>query len=117
MRRFARFASAFLLAMFAGMAIVHAAQAPTPAAAPPSAAPTPLASATPPSSSGAPLPAAAKPDSVSVDTTQGYARILFTFTAPTPVTAQVADGVVTIRLGRTVTANIDTFAESLGPYV
>jgi tetratricopeptide (TPR) repeat protein len=65
-------------------------------------------------------PAAAtgsKADSATVDTTQGYARILFTFATPAPVTATVADGVVTIRLGRPVTTNIDTFTESLGPYV
>src|ERR1051326_8534786 len=122
MRRYARFAFAFMLALLAGPAAVRAAQAPaatsTPAATSlPADAPAPLASATPPSSSGAALPATPKPDSVSVDTTQGYARILFTFAAPTPVTAQVADGVVTIRLGHTVTTNIDTFTENLGPYV
>jgi hypothetical protein len=58
-----------------------------------------------------------KTDSATVDTTQGYARILFTFATPAPVTATVADGVVTIHLGRPITANIDTFTESLGTYV
>src|SRR5258706_10324728 len=65
-------------------------------------------------------PAAAtgsKADSATVETKQGYARILFTFAAPAPVTATVADGVVTIRLGRPITANIDTLTESLGTYV
>lgn len=108
MRRLARFASVLALALLAGEVTVHAAQAPAAAQAP-------VASATPPPSGAA--PASPKPDSVSVDTTQGYARILFTFAAPAAATAQVADGVVTIRLTRTVTTNIDTFAESLGPYV
>ena len=54
---------------------------------------------------------------MTVDTAQGYARILFTFATPAPVAATVADGVVTIRLGRPITTNIDTFTESLGPYV
>jgi hypothetical protein len=41
---------------------------------------------------GTPTPAViAKPDSVSVDTAQGYARILFTFGQATPVTASIAD--------------------------
>src|SRR5258706_14270915 len=65
-------------------------------------------------------PAAAtgsKADSATVETKQGYARILFTFATPAPVTATVADGVVTIRLGRPITANIDTLTESLGTYV
>jgi hypothetical protein len=54
---------------------------------------------------------------VTVETAQGYARMLFTFATPAPVSATVADGVVTIRLGRPITTNIDTFTESLGPYV
>src|SRR5882672_5411734 len=58
-----------------------------------------------------------KADSVSVDTAQGYARILFNFAAPAPVAATVADGVVTIRIGRPITTNIDTFTESLDAYV
>jgi hypothetical protein len=117
-RRLPRFASVLALALFAGEASSRAAQAPAPALPPAAAAaPAPVATATPPSSSGSPLPAAPKPDSASVDTTQGYARILFTFAAPAPVTAQVADGIVTIRLGHTVTTNIDNFTESLGPYV
>src|SRR6516162_3952756 len=105
MRQSACFASVLMLALFAGAAVVHAAQAPAPAvtaatpalpaAAQPQATPPPIASATPPASSGASSPAGPKPDSVSVDTTPGYARILFTFTLPAPVTAQVADGVVT----------------------
>ncbi len=58
-----------------------------------------------------------KADGATVDTTQGYARILFSFANPAPVTATVADGVVTIRLARPITANIDTLTESLGTYV
>ena len=61
--------------------------------------------------------AAPKSDSVTVDTTQGYARLLFTFAQPTPVTASVADGVLTLRLGHTVNISIDAFTESLGSYV
>ncbi len=119
MLRRAGLASLVALACFAGAASVLAAQAPTPPPAPPVAAPpaAPVASATPPAAPAAKPPATPKADTVTVDTTQGYARILFTFGTPTPVTAQVADGVVTIRIGRTVTANIDTFTESLGPYV
>jgi len=117
MRRSAPFVFVFMLALLAGAADARAAQAPAAAPTPAVAAPTPLASATPPPSSGAASPVAAKPDSVSIDTTQGYARVLFTFAAPTQVTAQVADGVVTIRLGRPVTTNIDTFTENLDPYV
>jgi hypothetical protein len=58
-----------------------------------------------------------QPDSVSVDTTQGYARILFTFGQPAPVTASVADGVLTLRLAHGVNVNIDAFTERLAPYV
>src|SRR6202051_1043705 len=56
-----------------------------------------------------PLAGGPKADSVTVDTAQGYARILFTFATPAPVAATVADGVVTIHLGRPITTNIDTF--------
>ncbi len=62
-------------------------------------------------------PPAPKPNSATVDSSKGYARILFTFAEATPVTAQVADGVLTIRLAHTVDTSIDAFTESLGPYV
>src|ERR1700758_957767 len=42
--------------------------------------------------SAAPATPGPKPDSVSVDRANGYARILFTFATPTPVTSSVADG-------------------------
>ncbi|HXJ03257.1 MAG TPA: hypothetical protein VNH44_18710 [Micropepsaceae bacterium] len=61
--------------------------------------------------------AAPKPDSATIDLTQGYARIFFTFGQPAPVAASVADGVLTLRLGRAITNNIDTLTESLSPYV
>ena len=38
--------------------------------------------------SAAPATPGPKPDSVSVDRANGYARILFTFATPTPVTAR-----------------------------
>ena len=60
---------------------------------------------------------APRPDTVSVDRSAGYARIYFTFATPTPVTSSVADGVLTIRIGRPVNTTIDAFAEALGPYV
>ena len=63
------------------------------------------------------VPGAAKSDGVSVDTQNGYARILFTFTQPTPVTASVADSVLTIRVGRALNVNIDTLTESVSEYV
>ncbi len=85
------FAFAFVLAA----APLHAQTAPVPAAA----------------------PAGPKTDSVSVDTAQGYARLLFNFATPAPVSATIADGVVIIRLGRPITTNIDAFTESLGAYV
>ncbi|HMI97089.1 MAG TPA: hypothetical protein VK479_11300, partial [Micropepsaceae bacterium] len=73
---------------------------------------------TAPTPGPAPAPAAGpKADSVSIDTAQGYARILFNFATAAPVSATVSDGVVTIRLGRPITTNIDTFTESLGTYV
>jgi hypothetical protein len=56
-------------------------------------------------------------DTVTVDIARGYARILFTFEKPAPVTAAIADGILTIRLGHGVNTNIDNFTESLGPYV
>ena len=52
-------------------------------------------------------------DTVSVDTKPGYARILFSFRAPAPVSASVADGVLTIKLTRPVETTIDTFTESI----
>jgi hypothetical protein len=96
MRAFQPLCLAFALCVLANLS-VDAAQ--TPAPAPPA------------------LAAVPKPDSVSVDTTQGYARILFTFAQATPVTASVADGILTLRLGHTVNINIDAFTESLGAYV
>ena len=61
--------------------------------------------------------AMAQADAVSVDTTPGYARLLFTFQTPTPVSASVADGVLTIRLGKPSSANVDTLVQRLGRYV
>src|SRR5512146_520066 len=37
------------------------------------------------------------PAKVAVDLTHGYARLLFTFERPTPVSASLADGVLTIK--------------------
>src|SRR5215471_6788794 len=64
-----------------------------------------------------PALAQAAKNTVSVDTKPGYARILFTFQAPAPVSASVADGVLTIKLTRPVEITIDAFTESLGSYV
>src|SRR6266550_5716082 len=100
MRARSRLALGFALAVLA-VGVLHAQTAPAPATG---------ASATP-------TAAAQKADSVTVDTAQGYARLLFNFAAPSPVAATVADGVVTIRLGRPISTNIDTFTESLGAYV
>ncbi len=61
--------------------------------------------------------AAAAKATVSVDTSAGYARILFTFERPTPVAATVADGVLMIRLGSPLDTTIDAFTEKLAPYV
>lgn len=61
--------------------------------------------------------AAPERDIVAVDKSGGYARIFFTFQTPAPVTASVADGVLTIRLTRTVNTTIDRFTESLAAYV
>ena len=117
MRRTARFSLAFTLAVLAGTANVRAAQAPAPNPAPaPAAAPaaTPAAAAATPAAASAVAPSA---DRASVDTAPGYARILFTFASPSPVTAQVADGIVTIRLARGMATTVDTLTEGLGPYV
>ena len=106
MRGRALFTVAFALSLLVTAA--SRAQTPPASASLPAAAPAPAA----------PAPAATpKPDSVSVDTAQGYARILFTFAQPSPVTSSVADGVLTIRLGRRVNTTIDALAESLGAYV
>src|SRR5258705_7800563 len=100
MRVRSRLAFAFAVTVL-GAGVLHAQTAPAPATG----------------SETAPLAASPKADSVTVDTAQGYARMLFTFATPSPGSATVADGVVTIRLGRPITTNIDTFTESLGPYV
>ena len=94
---------AFVFALTATVAGVSRAQA----------APAPATTPAP----ATPVAAGPRADTASVDTAQGYARILFNFATPAPVAATVADGVVTIRLGRPITTNIDTFTESLGPYV
>jgi hypothetical protein len=66
----------------------------------------------------APVRAAPAPrDTVSVDKTAGYARILFTFQTAAPVTASVADGVLTIRLTRAVDTTIDRVTDALSTYV
>src|SRR5258705_6140313 len=100
MRARSRFAFGFALTVLA-VEVLHAQTAPAPATG----------------SETAPLAASPKADSVTVDTAQGYARMLFTFATPAPVSATVARGVVTIRPGRPITTNIDAFTESLGPYV
>jgi hypothetical protein len=64
-----------------------------------------------------PAVAAEKSGRVSIDTSNGYARVLFSFAQPTPVTASVADSVLTIRVSQSISINIDTFTESLGNYV
>lgn len=56
-------------------------------------------------------------DSVTVDTKSGYARILFTFKEPAPVDASIADGVLTIELGRRVDATMETLTSGLDRYV
>src|SRR5947207_3785872 len=105
MRARSRLAFAFALSVLAaGVPHAQTANAPAPGFA--TAGPQPAA-----------LAASPKADSVTVDTTQGYARLLFTFATPAPVSATVADGVVTIRLGRPISTNIDIFTESLGLYV
>ena len=38
-------------------------------------------------------------ETITTDTSAGYARIMVTFAAPTPVTASIADGVLTVKLG------------------
>jgi hypothetical protein len=71
--------------------------------------------ARPPNPSGA--PSAPRTENVTVDTAQGYARILFTFAQPVSVASAIADGVLTIRLGQPVNTNVDAFVEALGRYV
>src|SRR5882672_6702487 len=94
---------AFVFALTATVAgVSHAQAAPAPATAP---------------APAAPVAAGPRADTATVNTAQGYARILFNFATPAPVAATVSDGVVTIRLGRPITNNIDTFTESLGTYV
>ena len=57
------------------------------------------------------------PAKVAVDLTQGYARILFTFERPTPVSASLADGVLTIKSAGQVDMPADAIAARLGEYV
>lgn len=59
----------------------------------------------------------AQGETIGVDTTAGYARLLFVFQQPTPVSASVADGILTIRLGRPSTVNVETLTTRLGRYV
>ena len=67
------------------------------------------------------LPAVPAPstqrDTVGVDMSAGYARILFTFQRPSPVSASVADGILTIRLARAIDITVERFTETLGAYV
>jgi hypothetical protein len=100
--------SRFVGALALGVLASAGAQAQAPATAAPASAQAPAPSAP---------QTAAKPDSVSIDTSQGYARILFTFAQATPVTASIADGVLTLRIGHAIDTNIDRLTESLAPYV
>jgi hypothetical protein len=56
-------------------------------------------------------------DGVTISTASGYARMLFRFQEPTPVSASVADGVLTIRVGRGIDMTPENFIVRLGPYV
>lgn len=56
-------------------------------------------------------------DNLSINTAPGYARLLFSFREPTPVSASVADGVLTIKLGRGIDVTVENFIARLGPYV
>jgi hypothetical protein len=66
----------------------------------------------------APAPAKAPAKArVDIDTRSGYARLLFTFPRPTPVSASIADGVLTIRLGAPIGLEADAFLERLQGFV
>jgi hypothetical protein len=56
-------------------------------------------------------------DTVRVDTSAGYARLLFTFTSPAPVSASVADGILSVRLTRTLDVTPESLAQKLKTYV
>ena len=60
---------------------------------------------------------AAESESVTVDMTDGYARLLFSFQNPNPVNASIAAGVLTVRLGQPSTTNVETLITRLKPYV
>lgn len=60
---------------------------------------------------------AANGDTVKVDTSAGYARLLFTLSAPGAVNAAIEDGVLTIRPPRPIAVTAEALADQLGPYV
>ena len=57
------------------------------------------------------------PGHVAIDTSKGYARMLFSFSAPSSVSASIASGVLTIRLAQAIDSSTDTLTRSLGRYV
>src|SRR5258706_1634439 len=61
--------------------------------------------------------APAAKDAVSINTAPGYARMLFSFSQATPVSASVADGVLTIKLGRSIDMTPESLIARLKPYV
>src|SRR5262249_51274656 len=61
--------------------------------------------------------AAPSKDSVTVDTSKGYARLLFSFTTPTSISASIADGVLTIRVARPPSTSVETLVSALPRYV
>jgi hypothetical protein len=97
MRAFQPLSWALALCMLASVSVSVRAQAPAPAKPP--------------------AVGVGKPDGVTIDTAKGYARILFSFAQSTPVTASVADGVLTMRFGHSVNINIDAFTQGVGDYV
>src|SRR5262249_25693292 len=60
---------------------------------------------------------AASGETIAVDTSGGFARILVTFTNPTAVSASVADGVLTIKLAQPIAVDANGLAAKLGGYV
>jgi hypothetical protein len=56
-------------------------------------------------------------DGLSISTTAGYARLLFSFREATPISASVSDGVLTIRLGRSIDLTVENLIARLAPYV
>jgi hypothetical protein len=69
-----------------------------------------------------PMPVAAAAEAaaagrLTIDTSAGYARLLFSFAAPTQVTAAVADGILTVHAPRSVELSAEAVAEQLGSYV